>query len=88
MIGALIGIIITLIIVGVVYWAILQLIPLLPLPEPFGRIIHVLLVLLLVIVVLWVILKLLGVAGISMPFRVGIPSGTFAALSAPAPRYL
>lgn len=68
MIGTIISIIITLIIVGVVYWAITQLLPLIPLPEPFARIIHVLLVVLLVIVVLWVILQLLGaVGGIHVP---------------------
>jgi hypothetical protein len=63
MIGTLISIIVTLIIVGVIYWAITQLLPLIPLPEPFARIIHVLLVVLLVIIVLWVILTLLGVVG-------------------------
>jgi hypothetical protein len=68
MIGTIISIIITLIIVGVIYWAITQLLPLIPLPEPFARIIHVLLVVLLVIVVLWVILQLLGaVGGVHVP---------------------
>lgn len=67
MISTIIGIIITLIIVGVIYWAITQLLPLIPLPEPFARIIHVLLVVLLVIIVLWVILALLGVAGFHVP---------------------
>ena len=68
MIGTLISIIITLIICGVIYWAITQLLPLIPLPEPFARIIHVLLVVLLVIVVLWVILTLLGaVGGVHVP---------------------
>jgi hypothetical protein len=42
-IGTLIGIIITLIILGVIWWAIEQLLPLIPLPEPFLRIIRVLL---------------------------------------------
>ena len=60
MIGTLIGIIILLIVVGVIYWAIEQLLPLIPLPEPFRRIIHVLLILVLVLVVLYVILMLLG----------------------------
>ena len=60
MIGTLIGIIIVLIICGVIYWALQQLLPLIPLPEPFGRIIHVLLVVVLVLIVLWVILVLLG----------------------------
>ena len=68
MIGTIISIIITLIVVGVIYWAITQLLPLIPLPEPFARIIHVLLVVLLVIVVLWVILQLLGaVGGVHVP---------------------
>jgi len=68
MIGTIISIVITLIVVGVIYWAITQLLPLIPLPEPFARIIHVLLVVLLVIVVLWVILQLLGaVGGVHVP---------------------
>ena len=41
MIGTLISIVITLIIVGVIWWAIQQLLPLLPLPEPFRKIIYV-----------------------------------------------
>jgi len=88
MIGALIGIIITLIIVGVVYWAITQLLPLIPLPEPFARIIHVLMIVLLVIVVLWVILKLLGAAGVGVPFRVEVPGGATTTLSTQTTRYL
>lgn len=66
MIGTLIGIIILLIVVGVIWWAIQQLLPLIPLPEPFARIINVLLVLLLVLVVLYVILMLLG-SVVSLP---------------------
>ena len=68
MIGAIIGIIITLIIVGVVYWGVQQLLPLIPLPEPFRRIIHVLMVVLLVLIVVWVIVSLLlPLAGIHVP---------------------
>jgi hypothetical protein len=66
MIGTLIGIIILLIVVGVVYWAIQQLLPMIPLPEPFARIINILLILLLVFVVLYVIIQLLG-AIVSLP---------------------
>ena len=66
-IGALIGIIVTLIIVGVVWWAIQQLLPLIPLPEPIRRIVYVLLVVVLVLIVLYVILALLGVAGLTVP---------------------
>ena len=60
MIGTLIGIIITLIVVGVIWWAIQQLLPLIPLPEPFRRIIYVLLMVVLVLIVLFVIIQLLG----------------------------
>lgn len=60
MIGTLIGIIFTLIVVGVIWWAITQLLPLIPLPEPIARIINVLLVVILVLIVLYVIAQLLG----------------------------
>lgn len=86
-IGTLIGIIVTLIILGVVWWAINQLLPLIPLPEPFARIIHVLLVVILVLVVVWVILVLIGAAGVHVagPFRYGyFASRAVAALPAGA----
>ena len=63
MIGALIQVIIALIIVGVVWWAIQQLRPLVPLPEPFRKVIYVLLVVVLVLIVVYVLAGLLGVAG-------------------------
>jgi hypothetical protein len=64
MIGTLIGIIITLIIVGVIWWAVQQLLPLIPLPEPFRRIIYVLMIVILVLVVVSVIIQLLaGIGG-------------------------
>ncbi|MET3995055.1 uncharacterized BrkB/YihY/UPF0761 family membrane protein [Bradyrhizobium sp. S3.9.2] len=83
-IGTLIGIIVTLVILGVVYWAITQLLPLIPLPEPFARIIHVLLIVILVLIVLWVILVLIGAAGVHVggPFRWGsLASRAVAAVS-------
>src|SRR4030095_16947805 len=49
MIGTLISIIVTLIIVGVIWWAIQQILPMIPLPEPFRKIIYVLLILILVL---------------------------------------
>lgn len=66
-IGTLVGIIFALIVLGVVWWAIQQLLPLIPLPEPFARIIYVLMMVILVLVVLWVILVLLGAAGVHVP---------------------
>jgi hypothetical protein len=69
MIGTLISIIITLIIVGVIFWAVQTLLPLIPLPEPFRRIIYVLMVVILVLIVVYVIAGLLGATtgGIGMP---------------------
>jgi hypothetical protein len=66
-IGALIGIIFALIVLGIVWWAIQQLLPLIPLGEPFRKIIYVLLTILMVVIVLWVIIMLLGMAGIHVP---------------------
>jgi hypothetical protein len=75
MIGTLIGIIVLLIILGVVWWAIQQLLPMIPLPEPFRQIIYVLMVLVLVLVVIWVILILLAAAGVHVPLLhlTGVP---------------
>lgn len=72
-IGTLIGIIVTLIILGVIWWAVQQLLPLIPISEPFQAIIRVLMMVILVLVVLWVILVLLGAAGVHVPgpFRFG-----------------
>ncbi len=68
MIGTLIGIIILLIVVGVIWWAIQQLLPLIPLPEPFRKIIYVLMVVILVLIVLYVIVALLApIAGVHVP---------------------
>lgn len=63
-IGALIGIVFVLIILGVVWWGIQQLLPMLPFGEPFATLIRVVLVIILAIIVLWIIAVLLGVAGI------------------------
>lgn len=68
MIGALIGVIFVLIICGVAWWAIQQLLPLIPLGEPFRTIIRILLTVILVLIVLWVIVVLLGLVGIHVPF--------------------
>ena len=68
MIGAILSVIITLIIVGVIYWAVQQLLPLIPLPEPIRRIIYVLMIVLLVIIVVWVIVALLApLTGVHVP---------------------
>ena len=66
-IGALIAVIIALIVLGVIWWAIQQLLPLIPLPEPFRRIIYVLMTLILVLVILYVIVMLLQAVGVAVP---------------------
>ena len=64
MIAALIGIIFTLVILGVLWWGVQTLMGLIPIAEPFRTIIYVLMVIVMVLIVLWVIASLLGVAGI------------------------
>jgi hypothetical protein len=61
MIGTLISIILTLIVLGVIIWAIQQLLPLIPLPAPLATIINVLITVVIVLVVVWIIGGLLGV---------------------------
>jgi hypothetical protein len=67
MIGALVGIIFALVILGVVWWAIQQLLPMIPLGEPFHTIIRILMTVIMVLIVLWVIVVLLGFAGVRVP---------------------
>jgi peptidoglycan biosynthesis protein MviN/MurJ (putative lipid II flippase) len=64
MIGSLFYIIAALIIMGVIWWALQQLIGLIPMAEPFPTIIRVVLVIIMVIVVLWVIYSLLELSGV------------------------
>lgn len=64
MLSLLIGLIFLVIILGCVWWAIQQLLPLIPMGEPFRTILRVLLVLILVLIVLYIIMILLGGAGI------------------------
>lgn len=70
MLGTLIGIIFVLIILGVVWWAVQQLLPLIPIAEPFRTIIRILMIVILVLIVLWVIATLLGMAGIHVPMMI------------------
>ena len=64
MIGTLVGLIFFLIVVGVVWWALQELLKLIPLSEPFATLVRVLTVLLAVLVVLYVAAVVLGMAGI------------------------
>lgn len=61
----------TIVILGVVWWAVQQLLPLLPIGEPFMTILRVLMIVFMVFVVVWVIASLLGLVsgtGIGHPF--------------------
>ena len=67
MIGVVIGLIILVVFLGIVWWAIQQLLPMIPIAEPFRTILRVLIVLLLAVIVIYVIITLLGLAGIHVP---------------------
>jgi len=61
MIGTLISIVLTLIVLGVILWAVQALLPLVPLPHPFATIVRVLITVIVVLIVVWIIAGLLGV---------------------------
>ena len=61
MIGTLISVILILIVLGVILWAVQQLLPLVPMPHPIGLIVNVLITVVVVLVVVWIIAGLLGV---------------------------
>jgi len=67
MLGAIIGLIITLIILGVVWWAAQQLLALIVLAEPFATLVRICVTLLMVLVVIWVFIQILGIAGVHVP---------------------
>lgn len=67
MLGAIIGLILTLIILGVIWWAAQQLLNLITIAEPFATLVRICLTIMLVIVVIWVFIQLLGIAGIHVP---------------------
>ena len=70
MIGTLIGIIFLCIVLGVIWWAVQQLLPLIPMGEPFATIVRVLMVVILVLIVLYVIIILLNAGGIHVPLGI------------------
>jgi uncharacterized membrane protein YwzB len=64
MLGTLIGLIFFCIIVGVIWWAINELLALIPIGEPFRTIIRILMIVVGVILVIYVAQVLLGIAGV------------------------
>lgn len=67
MLGVIIGLLVAMLILGVVWWAIQQLLPLIPLPPSFATIVHVLLVVIIALIVIYFLIAMLGAAGISVP---------------------
>jgi hypothetical protein len=68
MIGALIGFIILLLVAGFLFWAVQQLIGLVPLAEPFATLVRICLYGLVLLIVIWGIVTLLGMVGVAVPF--------------------
>jgi hypothetical protein len=62
MLGSLIQLLFLLLIIGVVWWAITQLLPLIPLPHPLGTIVHVILVVILALILIYFLAAIFGVA--------------------------
>jgi len=66
MAGSLVGLLITLLIVGVIWWAFTQLIGLIPLPPPIAQIVNVILVVIIALIIINALAGILG-AGIALP---------------------
>ncbi len=67
MIGGLVGLIILIVVAGFAFWAIQQLIGLVPLAEPFATLVRILLYAIVLFVVIYAIIYLLGMVGVSVP---------------------
>jgi ABC-type methionine transport system permease subunit len=63
MLPALLQLLITLLIVGVIYWAVTAILGLIPLPEPIGRIVNIIMILILAIVAIYALAGLIGGVG-------------------------
>ncbi len=72
MISVLASIILALIVAGFIYWALQELLKLVPLAEPFRTIVRILMMLVLLIIVLWVAVQLLGLVGIHVSSPLGL----------------
>jgi hypothetical protein len=69
MIGTLIGILFVVILLGVLWWAINELMRVIPIAEPFRTVAHVVMIVIAVIVVMWIIAQMLGMVGVHVPMR-------------------
>jgi len=71
-IGALIALVITLLILGLLWWAVNELIGLVPLPATIRQIIYVLLMVILGLIVIYILLYLLSTIGVNVPLFHGL----------------
>jgi hypothetical protein len=69
MISALISLLIAVIVLGVIFWAVQQLLAIVPMDPRFKTVANVLIVLIAVLVVVWVLLDVVGMAGVHVPYR-------------------
>jgi len=67
MIGTLIGILISVIVLGVLWWALNEIMRVLPIAEPFHTIARVVMTLIVVVVAVWIIVQLLTMVGVHVP---------------------
>lgn len=67
MLGVLLSLLIAAIILGVVFWAIQQLLPLIPMDPRFRTVVNVLLILIAVVFVVYVLAGVVETAGVRMP---------------------
>jgi hypothetical protein len=63
MIGALISLVLTLVIAGVVYWAVMAIIGLLPLPDPIPRVIQIIMILIIALIVIYALMAIIPGVG-------------------------
>ena len=61
MIASLLALVFLLLLVGVAWWAITQLLPLIPMPQPIATVVHVLLVVILALIVIYALASIFNV---------------------------
>ena len=66
MIGTLVGLLITLVIMGLVWWAGQRILALIPLAEPFATLVNIVLVLIVAFIAIYFFIQILGLAGIGV----------------------
>jgi divalent metal cation (Fe/Co/Zn/Cd) transporter len=72
LIGAAIGLLLFIIIIGVLWYCVQRLLALIPLPEPFRTIVDVILILVVAFIVIAVVIWLLGIVGVHVNMPLGM----------------